>query len=105
MTWTTRAVNGVAVMAALLLPIASGSVTGCSKSDRAHDAASGSESIGVVDLRLLIAPGDNLNSLQYTVNGPNGFTRTGNIDLSQASLIEVVLGGLPAGTGYTINLT
>jgi hypothetical protein len=52
-----------------------------------------------------VAPGVTINSVNYHITGPGGFVRDGSIDVSTSTTITAVLGGLPAGTGYTITLT
>jgi phospholipase C len=55
---------------------------------------------------LLLAGGTvNLSTLSYSITGPGGFTKTGSVDVSSSTTASVVIGGLPAGTGFTITVT
>ena len=54
---------------------------------------------------LLLAGGVNLSTLSYTITGPGGFSKTGSIDVSASSTVSAIIGGLPAGTGFTISLS
>lgn len=64
----------------------------------------GEENAGSLGFNLEAAPGITLNSVTYTITG-NGFTKTGTIDVSGAPTISATIGGIPAGSGYTITLT
>jgi hypothetical protein len=83
------------------------SLAGCgSQSDRPSTHAPGSqESVGSVGLNLQLASGATINSASYTITGPNAFTKTGTINLTSATKLSATIGGLPAGTGYTITLS
>jgi len=63
------------------------------------------ESSGEVNLALQLANGSSLNSASYTIVGPSGFSKSGNIDLSAATKLSATIGGLPAGTGYSITIS
>jgi acid phosphatase len=67
--------------------------------------SSSSDTFGSVGMALLVAPGTTLNSASYQISGPQGFTRSGSIDVSHSSTLSAVISGLPGGTGYSINLT
>jgi phospholipase C len=54
---------------------------------------------------LLLAGGVNLSTLSYTITGPGGFTKTGSIDVSASSTVSAIIGGLPAGNGFTISVS
>jgi uncharacterized protein YjiK len=81
--------------------------SGCSNGPES-DSESGSESTaeraGSVGLRLQVAPGKVLSSVSYTITGPQGFIRTGAIDVSRSNTVSAAIGGLPAGTGFSITL-
>jgi hypothetical protein len=63
------------------------------------------ESTGTIGAQLQLAPGVTINSVTYTITGPNSFSKTGTIDLTSASALAFTIGGIPAGNGYTIALT
>ncbi len=55
---------------------------------------------------LLLAGGTvNISTLSYSITGPGGFTKTGSVDVSSSTTASVVIGGLPAGTGFTITVS
>ena len=60
---------------------------------------------GSISALLALHGGITLNAVTYTITGANGFTASGTVDLSSASALGFTVGGLPAGTGYTIALT
>lgn len=64
----------------------------------------GEEIAGDVTLELRAAPGVNLATVSYDVSG-NGFHKTGTVNVAHSTRISVVIGGIPAGNGYTITLT
>jgi arylsulfatase A-like enzyme len=64
----------------------------------------GVEDTGSLGLNLQAAPGVTLNAVTYSITG-NGFTKSGTIDVSGSSTISGTIGGIPAGSGYTITLT
>jgi arylsulfatase A-like enzyme len=64
----------------------------------------GAEQAGSLGVRLEVAPGVTLSTVAYTITG-NGFVKKGSIDTSGAPTISGRIGGIPAGTGYTLTLT
>jgi hypothetical protein len=61
------------------------------------------ETAGSVGLQLRL--GDvTLNSVSYVITG-NGFVKNGSIDVSNSRTISTTIGGIPAGTGYSITLS
>jgi hypothetical protein len=63
----------------------------------------GAEATGTVGLDLQIAGGLTLNSVSYTISGPNPYT--GTIDLTSASALSFQVGNIASGSGYTLSLT
>lgn len=80
----------------------SSSMAGCLSEDANTEADA--DQLGSLDLNLDVAPGVTINNVTYTITG-NGFNKSGSIDVSGAPVISAVIGGIPAGTGYTITLT
>lgn len=62
------------------------------------------EKSGSLGLALQLAPGETLNSVSYTITGPNNFSRTGTIDVTNSTIITAAIGGIPAGNGFSIVL-
>jgi serine/threonine protein kinase len=77
--------------------------TGCSDASSPPIAPS-SERAGEVALQLQLAPGATLTSANYSITGPAAFAKTGSLDVSQSSKISGTIGGIPAGSGYTVTL-
>ena len=78
----------------------SGALEACSS----EPVADGAAQVGTLGVNLTVAPGVTLNTISYTITG-NGFSKTGTIDASGAPTISGTIGGIPAGSGYTITLT
>lgn len=84
--------------AMLVVCAALASATGCmSPPDAADDQ-------GAVDLALQLAPGVALNRVEWTITGPNAFSRVGEIDTSHSTTAGALIPGLPTGAGYAISL-
>jgi phospholipase C len=60
--------------------------------------------LGSVDIAL-VQGGVTLTSVSYAISGPNGFSKSGSIDVASSATLSAVIGGLPAGNGFTITLT
>jgi len=89
-------VLGLAVVASL--------TSGCSSPDSRSLSQAGPEASGSMGLALELAPGATLNSVSYTIIGPSSFSRTGAVDTSHSTVVSTVIGGLPAGHGFSIAL-
>ncbi len=94
--------GNVALTGLLALAAAFGAATtGCGGGNGLEtDAAAASGSVG---LELELGAGVRLNTIRYEITG-NGFTRSGSIDVSSSDRVRAVIGGIPAGTGYTVRL-
>ena len=79
------------------------SVFGCSAADPSAPAPESSEGVGSIGLALQTG-GVTLNSVSYTIVGP-GFTRSGTINVEKSTQISALIGGIPAGNGYSITLS
>jgi hypothetical protein len=58
---------------------------------------------GAVALVVHGTPGITINSFTYSLTGPS--TLSGTIDVSSSSTVSTLIGGVGAGTGYSISLT
>jgi hypothetical protein len=85
------------------LAVAAASFTGCSSDHSRSNSAVNKENAG--DLGLQLAVGDlTVNSVHYVLtNGTNSYT--GDLNVADASTLTAVIGGVVAGTGYTLTLT
>jgi len=91
-----------ASMLALLACTAAIPLSACSSG--ADTPTQDSESVGSVGLELQ-AGSVTLNTIKYTILG-NGFARIDYLlDVSNSTSIQAIIGGIPAGAGYTLTLS
>src|SRR5690349_11833271 len=93
--------SGAASIALLLALGAGAQLTGCASE---ADESPSADSVGSLGVRLEVAPGITLLEVSYSITG-NGFTKTGSIDVGDSPTITGTIGGIPAGSGYTIALS
>jgi hypothetical protein len=90
---------GVLAFATLL---ASATLAGCS----GEGDHGGVGDVGSVGFRLSLPGGAMINTIDYTITGPNGFMKTASIDVAgSGSTFTAKIDGLPQGNGYMIVLT
>ncbi|MEI9940883.1 MAG: histidine-type phosphatase [Pseudomonadota bacterium] len=80
-------------------------INGCSSSHETTGEPAPSENTGVIGLDLTVAGGITFDSQSFAIVGPNGFSKSGSIELSAATKLSATIGGIPAGNGYTITLS
>jgi len=68
-------------------------------------AAIQTDGTGSATIALQIAGGLTINTVTYSITGPAGFSTSGSIDVSHSTTVSTVIGGLPAGNGYSLTLT
>src|SRR5262245_43617480 len=91
-------------MTALALALSSYTfVTGCN--GRPGASSIQGDSTGSVQVALQLADGRTIQSASYTITGPNGFTRTGSINVASSNTLSATIGTIPAGAGYQISIT
>jgi hypothetical protein len=73
--------------------------SGCGDRPGASQSGVGSISVALLD------GGVTLNAVGYMISGPSGFTQNGSLNVSASASITALIGGLPAGGGYSIALT
>jgi len=66
--------------------------------------ATSEEAVGQVGMNLTLAGGETVNSVTWTITG-NGYTQTGTVPLQNSQTISFLIGGVPAGANYTINIS
>jgi hypothetical protein len=100
-----RSLGNVSLLA-LLTVSAAGicAAAGCSSS-RVDPGAGVEDSTGTIGARLQIGAGVTLDAVTYVISGPGSFSKTGTVDLTEATGFSFTIGGIPAGNGYTIVLT
>jgi hypothetical protein len=68
-------------------------------------SSAGDGDVGTVGFELQIAPGVTINTISWIVaNGGTGFSQSGTVNVQNSNTIRFQVGGVPAGTGYTITL-
>ncbi len=97
-----RSIRSLSVLA--LLSSSAFVVGGCSESSPSTGTTANNRGVGSVDIAV-VQGGVTLTSVGYTISGPNSFSSTGTINVAASSTISAVIGGLPAGNGYTITLS
>ena len=101
-----RTVLKMTTLALAFCGYASLSVTGCNGRQGGPATVEGTDSTGTVAFALqLPGGGGTINSANYMITGPNGFTKSGTINLSSSNTLTAVIGGLPAGMGFQITIT
>jgi len=68
-------------------------------------AIEGRDTTGSVSVALQLATGQTINTASYSITGPNGFSRSGTVDVSQSSTLSFTVGVIPAGAGYRVAVT
>src|SRR6478672_9141853 len=91
-----------AVMLGLALA-STGAFVGCSSHSNPSSSQS-DENSGTVGLQLQVAPGFTVNTVHYVIANP-AHTYSGDINVADSSTLTAVIGGIAAGTGYTLDLT
>jgi hypothetical protein len=84
------------------LTFAAGGLTGCGATP---DLPGQGDATGGNLALALDAGGITLTSVDYVIVGPGGFTKAGSIDLHASNTLAAVIGGIPAGSGYSITLS
>jgi hypothetical protein len=77
--------------------------TACGAEDPTADRGE-VEDAGSVGLELTLGSDVTVNTVAYEITG-NGFTKTGNLNVSQSRNLRATIGGIPAGNAYTITLS
>src|SRR6185369_5092494 len=80
----------------VFLPALLASLGGCSEAPGDHNDS------GSSGQWLNAGPGATLSSASYTIEGPNGFVSAGTVAVGDSPDVPVVLGPLPAGSGYEV---
>jgi alpha-tubulin suppressor-like RCC1 family protein len=83
--------------------------SGCSMPNAGEEGtgpgpAPGQDAVGSVSVALEAAPGLHINSVAYEITRGT-FRKSGSLDVSQSTILAGTIGGLPAGSGYTIALS
>jgi hypothetical protein len=87
-------------------------VVGCSSNaapgpnpSESNPVGAANGSTGSVGVLLTVASGVVINTVSYTVSNPGTmYSLSGSIDVSHSQSVSALIGGIPAGMGYTIAL-
>ena len=89
----------------LLGALAAGAaLAGCSAAEGPDSGAHG-ENSGTIGLALDVGDGVTLETVSYTITGPNSYSKTGTINVKNSQKVSAIISGIPLGTGYTLTLT
>jgi hypothetical protein len=101
-----RTLSQLSLVSTLAL-LSTGAVTACSDGSSAsgdgQHAGETAEDVGEVGLQLKLGDAT-VSTLSYVISG-NGFTKNGVLDVSKGKTISATIGGIPAGSGYTLSLS
>jgi len=61
--------------------------------------------LGSVGVLLQVVPGLKLDTVNYAISGPGGFSTSGALNVAGSNTLSAEIGGLPAGAGYGITLS
>ena len=84
--------------------VASWALGGCSSAEGPGSSET-KETSGTVGLELQLGAGIELDSVSYTIIGPNSFSKTGSINVKDSTKVSAIVSGLPFGAGYSLTLT
>lgn len=76
-------------------------LVGCGDNKPAANAST--DDVGSVQAALTLAPGITVNAFAYAITGPHSYA--GSINVTNASTVSTVIGGIAVGPGYSIALT
>jgi hypothetical protein len=95
-----------------LVAVLAGQQIGCSNGSMGpgggDPSGAMSDSKGNVGLQLTLPGGQILNTVSYTITGPNGAStvvQSGTSDVSHSATVGFQLAGIPAGSGYTVSIS
>jgi hypothetical protein len=78
------------------------SLIGCGDNSAATENDGATGELGIA---LQIPGGLSIQTASFSITGPNGFSRTGTIDVSGSTKLTALISGIPAGRGFQITLT
>jgi phospholipase C len=66
------------------------------------------DTVGSVGMELTLPGGEQINSVNWTITGPNGAStvvQTGTVNVGNSTTVSFMASGIPAGTNYLVSLT
>jgi hypothetical protein len=88
-----------------LLAAASAHLSACSSDTKSPQGQSAEDGTGSVGMSLSLPGGEIVNSVSWTITGPNGFSKSSSFSVEGSTTISFTVGGLPAGSGYTVSIS
>src|SRR5262245_46519742 len=98
MKWSSRKRFLLALAAVVVLMV------GCSSEPGPGDSRSSRDGEGTASMELRFGRTTQINRVDYTLRGPNGFSRVGSIDVRNQREAEGSILGVPVGSPYTLSL-
>jgi hypothetical protein len=90
---------------ALALAVVTAGAMGCSsESGSTGPSSGGEEQAGTARMDLRIGRTTQINKVNYTLTGPNGFSATGSIDVKNDKEAEGSIPNVPVGMPYTLSV-
>ena len=68
-------------------------------------ANAGQGAPGALSVALVVPPNSQIDTISYQLFNNAGFSQAGSLNVAQSGTVSGVIGGIPAGTGYTLALT
>jgi hypothetical protein len=105
---TSAIIVGCGVAAAYALPqvgCSSGAPGGESSVGSPPSGAGSQAEVGEVGFKLTLPGGETVNTVNYTITGPNGFTLSNSVSVQNSTTISFSVGGIPVGTGYSVTIS
>jgi len=95
---------------ALLAPLAAlivtaGALAGCSSEGAGQGPETADGEVGSVGVTLKLSGGVTVDTVAFSISGPQAFVKNGILDVSSSTTISGVIGGIPTGAGYSITLS
>ena len=84
------------------------SSNGLTPSEPSPSSPSSTEGTGSVGMQLTLPGGEQLNTISWTLTGPNGAStvvQTGSVNVQNSQTASFIVGGIPGGSGYSIALS
>jgi hypothetical protein len=96
-------IRNVGKMTVLALALCGAAAVGC---DRVNaPSVESPEGTGTVNLSLQLAGGQSVQTATYTITGPNGYSKTGAINVSASAKLAATISGIPTGAGFQISIS
>ena len=96
-------IRNVGKMTILALALCGAAAVGCDRTN--PPSVESPDGTGTINLSLQLAGGQSIQTASYTITGPNGFSRTGAINVSASSKLTATISGIPAGAGFQITIS